>query len=51
MAVFSWDGDREEDTGQLVLESLLSSNIDSISDLNLGGNRSWFYNPDTNEER
>ena len=37
--------------GELVLEALLSSTIDTITDLNLGGNWSWFQHPDTNNER
>ena len=37
--------------GELVLEALLSSNIDTITDLNLGYNKSWFEHPDTKEER
>ena len=43
--------DREENIGELVLETLLNSSIDSITDLNLGSNYSWFYHPDTEEER
>ena len=35
---FSRDSDREENIGELVLEALLSSNINSITDLNLGYN-------------
>ena len=31
-----------ENIGELVLEILLSSSIDSIADLNLGVNSSWF---------
>ena len=34
-----------------MLESLLSSNIVSITDLNLDDNMSWFNHPDTEEER
>ena len=40
-----------ENMGELVLEALLSANIDTITDLNLSGNSSWFENPDTEEER
>ena len=36
------DKDREENIGEFVLETLLSSNIESITDLNLRDNRSWF---------
>lgn len=31
-----------ENIGEIVLETLLSSNIDSITDLNLSSNYSWF---------
>ena len=37
--------------GELVLETLLSSNVDSIIDLNLSDNNSWFWHPVTKEER
>ena len=37
--------------GELILETLLSSSIDSIENLDLSYNKSWFKNPDTNEER
>ena len=43
--------DRDESMGELILEALLGSSIDSISDLNLSRNKSWFKHPDTNEER
>ena len=40
---FSGEGlDGEHNIGELVLEALLSFNIDSISNLNLGRNYSWF---------
>ena len=48
---FSGDEDRDENIGELVLETLLNSNINSIIDLNLGDNSSWFKHPDTEEER
>ena len=48
---FSFDKDRDENLGELFLETLLSSSIDSITDLILGGNSSWFQHPDTKEER
>ena len=51
MNSFSIIKDREQNIGELVLESLLSSNIVSITDLNFGGNESWFKHPDTREER
>ena len=37
----SFSGERWTN-GELVLESLLSSSIDSITDLNLSENRAWF---------
>ena len=51
MQGFSYDNYRVENMGELVLETLLSSNIDSITNLNLSKNSSWFKNPDTGEER
>ena len=44
MYFFSYDKDSDENIGELVLDTLLSSNIDTITDLNLGGNESWFWN-------
>ena len=51
MAEFSGDSDREENIGELVLETLLNSDINTITDLNLSLNSSWFKHPDTGEER
>ena len=48
---FSSGKDRDDNIGELVLETLLSSNIDTISDLNLVSNSSWFKHPVTYEER
>ena len=48
---FSGDNDKVKNICELVLESLLSSRTDSITNLNLGYNRSWFKHPDTQEER
>ena len=48
---FSYGSDRDENMGELVLEALLNSNIQSITDLDLSYNRSWFENPVTQEER
>lgn len=45
------DNDRDENIGELVLECLYASRIDSIEDLNLGANPSWFKHPGTGEER
>ena len=50
MQDFSAYGDIEQNICELVLESLLSSNIDSIIDLNLSGNYSWFKHPDSKED-
>ena len=36
--------------GEIILESLLSSNIDCISYLNLNGNNSWFFHDATKKE-
>ena len=48
---FSNRYDRKQNIGELVLEPLQSSNIDSINVLNLNYNSSWFMNPVTEEER
>ena len=50
MNLFSASFDREENIGEFVLEALLSSNIDTITNINLRDNRSWFRHPDTKEE-
>ena len=47
LELFSYDRDRVENIGELVLETLLNSNIDSITDLNLRQNPSWFKNYNT----
>ena len=47
LSYFSRDNDRDENIGELVLETLLSSSIDSVTDLNLGGNKSLFWHPET----
>ena len=46
MIYFSQGRDDNENIGELVLESLLSSRIDSVKDLNLGANSSWFKHPE-----
>ena len=51
MNIFSGNEDREENICELILVTLLNSNIDSIIDLDLSGNESWFWNPFTGEER
>ena len=40
--------DRNENIGEFILETILSSNI-AIKDLNLFQNSSWFKHPDTQE--
>ena len=54
MQCFSAIYDRKN-IGEIVLEALLSANINTITDLNLRANRSWFKpclkHPDTREER
>ena len=47
---FSENNDRVENIGELVLEALLSSNIDSITELVFYDNKSWFRHPETEEE-
>ena len=51
MWAFSTNEDKVENICELVLESLLSSNIDTITNLNLSNNKSWFNHPDTQQER
>ena len=51
MERFSWNEDKNENICELLLESLLNSNIETISSLKLGGNISWFKHPKTLEER
>ena len=51
MSEFSKNGDANLSMGEIVLETLLSSNIDSITDLNFSSNNSWFKHPVTKEER
>ena len=51
MNEFSADKDREVNIGELVLEILLSSNVNTITDLDLSGNSSWSKHPDTGNER
>ena len=49
MNMFSKDSDNNDKIGELVLESLLNSSIDTITDLNFGWNLSWFK-PCTKEQ-
>ena len=42
MYSFSEAREVEQNFGELVLEALLSSNINSITDLSFGRNKSWF---------
>ena len=51
MYAFSQNKDKEENIGEFILETLLSSKINSITNLNLGANPSWFEHPATREER
>ena len=50
MHKFSREEDKKENIGELVLETLYTSNIDSITDLNLDKNGSWFRRPATESE-
>ena len=50
MGNFSDDEDRVENISEHILEALLNSNIESINDLNLFNNPSWFRHPDTKDE-
>lgn len=47
MRSFSYNKDIEQNIGELVLDALLSSNIDSITDLDFKNNNSWFTHPET----
>ena len=51
MYLFSYKNDRDQNIGELVFESLLNTNVDSIIDLNLGLNYSWFWRPYKKKER
>ena len=53
MELFSSNKDTVENIGELVLEALLNNNIQSIQDLNLSYNQSWFIviNSKTYEDR
>ena len=42
MERFSDASDHNENIGELVLENLLNSNIDKITNLDLSYNKSWF---------
>ena len=48
---FSYNEIENQNIGELVFETLLNTNVESIIDLNLGGNYSWFGHPYTKEER
>ena len=43
---FSSDKNSDENMGELVLTTLLSSNIESITKLNLSRNSPWFKHPE-----
>ena len=47
MDKFSANKDLNVNIGELVLECLLSSRIDSITNLVLNSNESWFCHPET----
>ena len=51
MREFSADKDRDVNIGELVLEILLSSNVHTITDLDLSGNSSWSKHPETGYDR
>ena len=51
MEFFSDESDTDQNIGEHVFESLLNTNVDSIIDLDLSGNYSWFWHPETKEER
>ena len=45
MDYFNLNQDHDQNIGELVLEILLNYSVDSIIDLNLGNNESWFKHP------
>ena len=47
---FSHNRDGNENAGEIILESLISSSISTIQNLSLGLNESWFKNGDTDRE-
>ena len=47
MGWFSEKKDKDENICQLVIETLLNTNIESITDLRLDSNESWFRHPET----
>ena len=49
IAGYSKNEDRSENIGEFILETILSSKIKSIKDLDLQGNPSWFLHPETLE--
>ena len=51
MNAISQSNDKDVNMGELILEALLNSNIQSITDLNFSYNRSWFKRYDTQEDR
>lgn len=51
MEKFSGDNDRDGSNGECVLEALMSSNIESITELDLSNNESWFNQTHLQEER
>ena len=51
MRSFSGYVDINENISEIILEAILSSNIQSITDLNINENPSWFKHPDTQEDR
>ena len=49
--MYSFSYNQNDNAGELVLETLLDSSLDTIIDLNLGDNETWFRHPETKEER
>ena len=41
---FSGDKDGNESAGSTIMEAILNSSVNSIQDLNLSNNQSWFKN-------
>ena len=51
MQRFDKDDSKDQNKGELILETLLISNINTIIDLNLCNNKNWFKQPIKKDER
>ena len=51
MKNYSSNVDKDQNIGELIFETLLNYRVDTIVELNLSINQSWFMHPGTHEER